>query len=194
MTPVTLEPFIFEVRACVRSSSNLESDPMLFTVRNLREGDSYFVGQVNSNSKRRLIDTNFGNTELNCLNLRGFAPIHIGSAMGLQEEVTLLAKKGSRLELPDSAGSTPLFHALKNGHVATAKALLALGAKLTTQNNFGFAPLHVIAWNQIHEFLHYLQEPMDLTNLESIYGDSPLDVARIKIAQLRSTPGLSVSF
>lgn len=69
---------------------------------------------------------------------RGQLPLHRAAAGNLGSLVALLCEHGSPVDKQDSAGWTPLFHALAEGHTELAIVLVkTYGADYTIENNQG---------------------------------------------------------
>jgi ankyrin repeat protein len=58
---------------------------------------------------------------------------------------TLLESKETDVNACDSEGMTALHFASKNGHIKIVKRLLANGAEVNAENNYGFTPIALAA-------------------------------------------------
>lgn len=78
----------------------------------------------------------------------GCGPLHFVFLNPNREEIiNLLADHGANLNQQDNQGWTPLYAAMNIGSIASAKALLARGARMEIEDNAGITPAGRAAWN-----------------------------------------------
>ncbi len=75
---------------------------------------------------------------------RGNTPLHLAASLGLTQWVRPLLKIGALLDHRNNDGDTPLLVALRHGHHAVARELLACGARGDLVNALGESALHML--------------------------------------------------
>ncbi|OBT89522.1 hypothetical protein VE02_01123 [Pseudogymnoascus sp. 03VT05] len=84
---------------------------------------------------------------------RGQYPIHRAASIGSVPLVELLLKNRSPLNATDSAGYTPLHHAIAEGHGDTALALLKAGAETDKKDVDGFLAIDLAPDGKVRKFI-----------------------------------------
>lgn len=67
----------------------------------------------------------------------GITPLEIAAREGFDELVTLLVDAGATLDCVDSAGFTPLAHAVYHGHLISVKILIGQGVTIDKKTSWG---------------------------------------------------------
>lgn len=76
--------------------------------------------------------------------LAGYTPLHCHAQDGEAQAVGDLLRAGADKGAVDAFGATPLMHAVEEGHVSVARALLAHDPDLTLRNtSVGATALHL---------------------------------------------------
>lgn len=100
----------------------------------------------------------------------------------------VLVAAGAKMEVGDHDGTTPLSHAVDNGHTVFAKTLLELGANPDAQSLGGWAPLHHAAQRNDQELTLALLEAGANPDVATDAGYTPLHEAAargyVEIAEL----------
>ncbi len=114
---------------------------------------------------------------------RGTTPLHLASAKGMTELVTLMLEKGADPKLVSSSYATALHSAAMNGHLAIARALVAKGADPLAATSQGATALHQVAYGNHTEFVSYLLSLNVNINAVNNYGQTPFHMAVLGNAQ-----------
>lgn len=95
---------------------------------------------------------------------RGQYAIHRAAAVGSVPMVELLLKNKSPLNATDSAGQTPLHHAIAEGHGDTAVALLKAGAETDKKDVDGCLPIDLAPDSAVRKYIarHAEEEGIEL--------------------------------
>ncbi|CAH1779792.1 unnamed protein product [Owenia fusiformis] len=114
---------------------------------------------------------------------RGYTALHMASANGQSECLSVLIKKGAVVNAADYHGSTPLHLACQRGHKTVALLLLHYKCDLNACDNDGSSPLHLCTANGHEECVRALVEhdqgsgtPIDI-NASNDAGDTALHLA-----------------
>jgi hypothetical protein len=102
--------------------------------------------------------------------------LHLAAEVGTTEVIEALPRAMIRkvLEESDATGRTPLMYAAAKGNVDTARALLAMGAKVNARNAFGDTALRVAASDGTP----------DIAKLLLAAGGDPLMPGRMRLTPL----------
>ncbi|SRR6266568_9694215 len=106
--------------------------------------------------------------------------VHLAAEVGNQEVIEALPRAVVRkmLNKLDAADRTPLMYAAAKGNVATARALIAMGADVNAPNSFGDTALRVAASDGTVDVAKLLLEAGGNLNLPGRMLLTPLDRAR----------------
>src|SRR5258706_1879822 len=106
--------------------------------------------------------------------------LHLAAEVGDAEVIKALPKAGVRKLLikTDAADRTPLMYAAAKGNVATARALIELGADVNARNSFGDTALRVAASDGTLDVAKLLLEAGGDPNLPGRMLLTPFDRAR----------------
>jgi hypothetical protein len=106
--------------------------------------------------------------------------LHVAAEVGTAEVIEALPKAAVRKLLNgfDAAGRTPLMYAATRGNLATARALLQMGADVSAQNAFGDTALRVAASDGTVDIAKLLLEAGGDPMLPGRMLLTPLDRAR----------------
>ncbi|MDH5784318.1 MAG: extensin family protein [Chromatiales bacterium] len=90
--------------------------------------------------------------------------------------ITFLVKQGAKVNPPRNASqSTPLEHAIRNGHISNARVLVELGADVNTRNSEGRSPV-MIAYQRLRWARQ--DEPLLIENfIEYLINEKGIDPA-----------------
>lgn len=84
----------------------------------------------------------------------GETALHIASARGHVDAVSLLLKHKAGVDIRDPEGYTPLHAASLHGHIKVAKVLIECGADASNFSSDGLIPLHLAANREMLELLY----------------------------------------
>ena len=100
-------------------------------------------------------------------------PVYLAAQGGHTEVVQWLKnERGADINLWGVKGMTPIFASIAHNHPETAATLIALGAKVTIPNCFGFFPIHAAA------------EVGDLATVQLLDSRSEINIPALNIQQL----------
>lgn len=116
----------------------------------------------------------------NCKNEFGYAALHY-ACIGSQPEAVAVAKllldAGAGVNEADSAGDTPLFHAMGGGDARIVKTLLEAGAATNVTNQHGETPLFYSAYAKEFKEINVLLDAGAEVAVVDSKGNTPLFLA-----------------
>lgn len=157
----------------------------------IKERESFLHIEVNSRDPKLVSDVK--RIDLNHLDSEERTPLHLASALGLEEIVTRLIQAKANVDAQDNKGWTPLHHAIHSGHVKVVQILINNGANIHMVNNRRDAPIHFASEEKEKdkdpEILSYLLENTDAdVNALNYFCTTPIHCAvsarNVKAARL----------
>ncbi len=125
-----------------------------------------------------LIDALLGSVhDLSALNVKGTAVIHVAARDNCLHIVKELLRLQVDVNLPDSAGATPLMHACFKSSAPLVDLLLERGANLNLTTRSGETAMHIAAWYGHAEMVIKLLQKAANPNFRNSNGMTPLHCA-----------------
>ena len=101
-------------------------------------------------------------------------PLHLSKALEISQ---LLINAGADINLKDSEGNIPLYHAVKNEKFEIVKLLVLKGSRINESNIGGVTPLHVSLRPNEKRMTKFLLSNGANANAKDYYGQTPLHYA-----------------
>lgn len=104
------------------------------------------------------------------------SPAYLRSAIrrNAESDDTILAVLGSNLDLVDSNGRTPIFHAILANRLSLVEKLLSLGAATSHQDEEGRTPLHFAVYGRHLDLAKILLRFGAEVDQKDLHGNTPL--------------------
>lgn len=112
-----------------------------------------------------------------------WSPLHYASDGGHIRIVSLLLKKGAKVDEVDMENQTPLMRASLNGHVSVVKLLIKKGADVNLQDTFKRTPLHWAMYENHYDIVKKLLKNGAIEGITNKNDLTPLAWARKRIDQ-----------
>ncbi|MBA2369528.1 MAG: ankyrin repeat domain-containing protein [Candidatus Protochlamydia sp.] len=125
------------------------------------------------------------------------SPLHIAAEYGELELIDLLVNRaGAYINIRDDVGETPLFAAIRHGHVAAVKKLLELKSDPSAKNSEGESPLDYAENEEIINLIKIKEEKKSIslifnskeTTNFSLQNSKPFHFLNIKDVKLINSP------
>jgi 26S proteasome non-ATPase regulatory subunit 10 len=116
--------------------------------------------------------------DINALNIRGHAPIHLATAKGNRDVVKLLLENGADVNVAGTeSGCTSLHYAASLGYVDLCELLVRYGAEADAQTANRETPLHLAVARGHSEVLAILLKYHARLDIRDKNGMTPLQLA-----------------
>ena len=116
------------------------------------------------------------NANPNIADKNGVTPLSLAAQIGFTEAVSLLTQRGARVDVPNSAGETPLIAAVHRRDLGLLRVLLRAGADPDRRDNSGRSARDYAAFdgpsNIILNEINRLADPTKRERPAQVYGPS----------------------